>query len=250
VILADVTEEARRLIATADQSGVQMRLIGGTAIRLHMQDDPHPALAREIRDIDLVTRKRDGRRVADLLEREGYVPDRVFNATHGATRLLFYDEVHSRQLDVFIETFEMCHVLPVGEHLERDPLTLPLADLLLTKLQIVSLNAKDRSDAYAILLEHETGAGERERIDATRIAELSALDWGLFRTLELNFERLRAALPESGLDASEQALIDERIRRIQAAMEAQPKPLKWKARARVGERVRWYEEPDEVDGRA
>ena len=30
------------------------------------------------------------------------------------------------------------------------------------------------------------------------------------------------------------------------AIEAAPKSLRWKARARVGERVRWYEQPEET----
>jgi hypothetical protein len=246
-ILPDVTEEAQRLVVSASDAGVAVRLIGGTAIRLHLQGDPHRAFVREIQDIDVVTRKRDGRRLSEFLEQQGYTPNRPFNATNGARRLLFYDEQHGRQLDVFIETFEMCHVLPVAEHLERDPLTLPLADLLLTKLQVVSLNAKDRSDAYALLLEHEIGDSGSEEIAASRIAELCARDWGLNRTLELNLERLRAALPSSTLDAGEQALIAGRIETIEEISKARPKSVKWRARARVGDRVRWYEEPDEVE---
>jgi hypothetical protein len=246
-ILPDVVDEARRLLAAAEESGLRVRLIGGAAVRIHVQGEMQPSLEREIRDIDLVTGKGDGRRAAAFLEAQGYAPNRTFNAMHGARRLLFYDEGHGRQVDVFINSFEMCHVLPVGEHLERDPLTLPLADLLTTKLQIVKLNAKDRSDIYAILLEHDLGAGEVERIDAGRVADLCARDWGLYRTFQLNFERLLAALPQSGLHQDSQGLIATRIEGIAAAVESAPKSVKWKARARVGDRVRWYEEPDEVE---
>lgn len=246
-ILPDVVEEARRLLAAAEATGLRVRLIGGAAVRVHVQGELHPTFAREIRDIDLVTGKGEGTRTAAFLDEQGYVANRTFNAMHGARRLLFYDETHGRQVDVFIHTFEMCHVLPVGEHLDRDPHTLPLADLLMTKLQIVTLNAKDRSDAYALLLEHDLGEGDVERIDSARIAALCARDWGLYRTSQLNFERLLAALPESGLDEASQALIATRIERIAAAVESAPKSVKWKARARVGDRVRWYEEPDEVE---
>jgi hypothetical protein len=246
-ILPDVVEEAERLVVAAGEAGLTVRLIGGAAVRLHGGDAFNPAFVREIRDIDLVTGKGGGRRTGEFLEAQGYVANRTFNAMHGARRLLFYDEQHGRQVDVFINTFEMCHVLPVGEHLDRDPLTLPLADLLMTKLQIVTLNAKDRSDAYAILLGHEVGAGDAERIDAGRIAELCARDWGLYRTSQLSFERLLAALPESALDDASRAVIAERIAAIVDAVERAPKSVKWKARARVGDRVRWYEEPDEVD---
>jgi hypothetical protein len=246
-ILPDVADEARRLLAAADEQGIRLRLIGGVAVRLHVQGELNPAFAREIRDIDVVTGKGEGRRAGEFLEAQGYVPNRTFNAMHGARRMLFYDEPNDRQLDVFVNTFEMCHVLPVGEHLDRDPVTVPLADLLLTKLQIVKLNAKDRSDAYAVLLEHELGSGEVESIDAARIADLCARDWGLYRTLQINLERLVEGLPESGLGEDDQRLIETRVTGIAAAMENAPKSVKWKARARVGERVRWYEEPDEVE---
>jgi len=245
-ILPDVVDEARRLLAAAEEEGLRLRLIGGVAVRLHVQGELHPSFAREIRDIDVVTGKGEGRRAGAFIEAQGYVPNRTFNAMHGARRMLFYDEANGRQLDVFVNTFEMCHVLPVGEHLDRDPMTVPLADLLLTKLQIVTLNAKDRSDAYALLLEHELGSGDVESIDAARIADLCARDWGLYRTLQLNLERLGSALAESGLSDDEQGLIAARLAGLTAAIEAAPKSVKWKARARVGDRVRWYEEPDEV----
>jgi hypothetical protein len=246
-ILPDVVDEARRLLAAAEEEGLRLRLIGGVGVRLHVQGELNPAFAREIRDIDVVTGKGEGRRAAAFFEVQGYVANRTFNAMHGARRMLFYDDANRRQIDVFINTFEMCHVLPLGEHLERDPITVPLADLLLTKLQIVTLNAKDRSDAYAVLLEHELGTGDVESIDAARIADLCARDWGLYRTLQLNLERLGAALPESGLSDDARSVVAARLAGITAAIEAAPKSVKWKARARVGDRVRWYEEPDEVD---
>lgn len=246
-ILPDVVDEARRLLAAAEEEGLRLRLIGGVAVRLHVQGELNPAFAREIRDIDVVTGKGDGRRAGAFIEKQGYVANRTFNAMHGARRMLFYDEPNKRQLDVFVNTFEMCHVLPVGEHLDRDPLTVPLADLLLTKLQIVTLNAKDRSDAYAVLLEHELGSGDVESIDAARIADLCARDWGLYRTLQINLERLGTALPEGGLSEEEQRVIAARLAGITGAIEGAPKSVKWKARARVGDRVRWYEEPDEVE---
>jgi hypothetical protein len=245
-VLPDVVDEARRLLAAAEAEGLTLRLIGGVAVRLHVAGDLNPAFEREIRDIDVVTGKGDGRRAGAFIEGQGYVANRTFNAMHGARRLLFYDEANGRQLDVFVNTFEMCHVLPIGEHLERGTLSVPLADLLLTKLQIVTLNAKDRSDAYAVLLEHELGANDPERIDAGRIADLCVRDWGLYRTLQINYERLLAGLAESGLGDDDQRVIAARIAAISAATETSPKSVKWKARARVGDRVRWYEEPDEV----
>ncbi len=164
---------------------------------------------------------------------------------NGARRLLFYDETYGRQIDVFIDTFEMCHVLPVGEHLERDPVTVPLADVLMTKLQIVELNAKDRSDVYALLLEHELGAGDASastpRASPTSAQRLGPLPHAAAQP-RAPARRAAGERPRRG----DQRLIAERMAGIAAAVESEPKSVKWKARARVGERVRWYEEPDEV----
>jgi hypothetical protein len=239
-------DEAARLLAAAAAAGITVRLIGGVAIRLHA-DTRIELFAREIRDIDLVASRGHGRRVAEFLEAQAYTPNRTFNAMHGARRLLFYDEPNGRQIDVFIDTFEMCHVLPLGDNLERTTHTVALADLLLTKLQIVALNEKDRFDSYLLLLEHEVGAGDEELIDAGRIAALCARDWGLYRTSQINLERLLSGLSASGLSEADQRLAAGRIDEIVATIDAAPKSVKWKARARVGDRVRWYEEPDEVD---
>ena len=216
------------------------------AIYLHVGDLMHRSLAREIRDIDFVTPKAHARRARDLLVAEGYEQDATFNATHGARRLLFYDRPHGRQVDIFVDVFEMCHLLPLADRLQVEPVTLPLAELLLTKLQIVKLNRKDLLDAYALLLAHEVADHDDDAFNASRIAELAARDWGLHRTVELTLERLRAGLADVELDDEQRALVQARLDAIERAMAAAPKTNRWRMRARVGERVRWYEDPDEV----
>jgi hypothetical protein len=247
VIHPDIVEEAMRLVAGAERDGVPLRLLGGMAIRLRVGARLHPSLAREIRDIDFAAPKGSSRRASAFLAAHGYEPDRTFNATHGARRLLFYDRPHERQVDVFVDVFEMCHVLPLSERLEVDPVTLPLAELLMTKLQIVKLNRKDLLDAYALLLASDVGNADAETINATRIADLAARDWGLQHTFELTLDRLRAEIGEVGLDEGEQARVRGRLDAIAQALTAAPKTSRWRMRARVGERVRWYGDPDEVD---
>jgi hypothetical protein len=235
-----------RLVDAARRDGVVLRLLGGMAIHVHVGEVVHRSLTRDIRDIDFATRRSDARHARELLTREGYEPDATFNATHGARRLLFYDRAHSRQVDVFVDLFEMCHVLPLAERLELEPVTIPLAELLLTKLQIVKLNRKDLLDAYALLLAHEVADHDEDAINASRIAELAARDWGLHRTIELTLERLRPALADVELDEEQRDLIRARLDAIEDAMAGAPKTSRWRMRARVGERVRWYEDPDEV----
>jgi Uncharacterised nucleotidyltransferase len=247
LIRPDVFEEAVRLLAAAQAANVPVRMLGGMAIVLHVGELLHPAFRRPIRDLDLATPKRDGRKVADFLTDQGYDPNKTFNAMHGARRLLFYDEPNDRQIDVFVGSFEMCHQLPLEERLELEPVTLPLAELVLTKLQIVKLNQKDAYDLYSLLLTHEVGDIDAETINATRIAELCAADWGLYRTLQINLERLRTAFEVPELSDAQMQTIRSRVQAIEHAIERAPKSRKWKMRARVGDRVRWYEDPEEVE---
>jgi Uncharacterised nucleotidyltransferase len=247
VIHEDVLEETVRLLAAAEQESIPVRALGGMAVVLHVGELLHPAFRREIRDLDLATPKRAQRKVDDFLVAQGYTPNGRFNAVHGARRLLFYDEPNGRQIDVFVGTFAMCHEIPLMERLTLEPLTLPLAELLMTKLQIVKLNRKDEFDLYSLLLTHEIGADDNDTINAERISSLCARDWGLYRTFQLNLGRLLddIGLPDLGDD--ERVLICARIGALQEAIEAAPKTTKWKVRARVGDRVRWYEDPDEID---
>ncbi|HWF72588.1 MAG TPA: nucleotidyltransferase family protein [Solirubrobacteraceae bacterium] len=246
-ILADVSEEAVRLLDTAERAGVRVRVLGGTAIIIHVGDGLHPAFVRKIADIDFATPRREGRKVAEFLETQGYTPNKTFNAMHGARRLLFYDEPNDRQVDVFVGTFEMCHELPLEERLELEPRTLPLAELILTKLQIVKLNQKDAYDLYSLLLSHEVADHDNDAINAAWIAELCARDWGLYRTVSLNLERLREQLNVPGLEPADRDTIRRRVDAIEQAVERAPKSGKWKMRARIGDRVRWYEDPEEIE---
>jgi hypothetical protein len=244
--LPDVLDEARRLVALADARDVELRLLGGTAIRLRGGERLLPVLRRAPQDIDVAVPARGGSQVAALLTTCGYRPDEGFNRLEGARRMLFHDVAHGRQLDVFVRDFAMCHRIPIDERLLLEPGTLPLAELMLTKLQIVELNAKDRIDLYAMLQAHEVAAADGTTINARRIAELCARDWGLHRTATINLGRLGEHLVSLEVPDADRRRIAAGIERIGEEMETAPKSRGWRMRARVGERVRWYEEPDEV----
>ena len=243
----DVLEEARRLVVAAEQTGLRLWLLGGAAIHYLLGDRLHPGLARQLKDIDFVTLGSERGRVIRFLTDRSYVEDGEFNAIHGARRLLFYDNRHARQLDVFVDVFEMCHSLPLPGRLGEGKPTLHLAELVLTKLQIVRLNAKDRQDLYALLLAYGIADHDDHSINGARVAELCSRDWGLFRTLQLNLQRLRDGLAEQPLSPAERAVIALRVDEIAQAVEEAPKSRAWRLRARVGDRVAWYQEPDEVD---
>ena len=154
--------------------------------------------------------------------------------------------MNERQLDVFVGEFSMCHSLPIADRLDRHPYTVPVAELLLTKLQIVELNERDERDIYTLCYHHEVGAGSSGGIESDVVGRLCAGDWGLWRTCRGTIERCRGDLDQYELERSARDLIELRLRRLWEEVDAVPKTGKWKRRSRLGERMRWYQEPEEA----
>jgi len=244
--LAEIVEEARRLLVAAHAQSVPVRLIGGIAVRVRAGDRHHPALLREYKDIDVVTTKGRGRDVGGFLQAMGYVPNVEFNALQGHSRMLFYDMANQRQLDVFVGAFAMCHAIPITERILAERDTVPLAELLLTKLQVVQLNEKDLRDLVALVVHHDVADTDDDAINASHVARLLADDWGLWRTTRQNVEKVGAGLDQYDLSAEERALVRDRLDRLWRRIEAEPKSRGFRLRDRVGDRKRWYEEPEEV----
>jgi hypothetical protein len=251
-------DRARELVARGAEEGVQLRVLGGVAIALRASPQTPRALLRASNDLDLAVAEGAGRRASEVLLSAGLVAlSERFNALHGHRRLVFVDaEDPSAKVDVFVGDLEMCHTVPLRHRLERDPLTLTPTDLLLSKGQIVRLTAKDRLDLYCLLWNHEVAAAQTDDseraagdvIDVGYVAQLCAHDWGWWRTLTANLEVCAQALPELALPDAESAPIAARLAALGDAVQAAPKSLRWRARSRVGDRVRWYEEPEEIQG--
>jgi hypothetical protein len=243
--LPDGEAEARRLIAEAEKHGFPLRLFGGIAIKFHSPSATHRALKRDYPDIDFVTTRAGERKLAAFMDAQGYDANKTFN-TLSEGRQLYYARDCERQIDIFVESFHMCHKLPLGERLLHDSLTLPLAELFLSKAQIVEMNEKDLRDLVALLLDHPVGDGDQETINAARVAELCAKDWGLHKTITLSLGKIADYLARVELPPEQHDLIFARLDQLRTRMDAEPKPLAWKMRDRVGEKVRWYELPEEV----
>lgn len=247
-ILPDLQDEMYRLISEAQKQDIFLRVLGGLAIKVHSPHTSHRALERKYPDIDFVTDKAGAKKLTDFLPAMGYTPNKTFNTLSGDRRQLYYDEQYGRQIDVFIGDFTMCHTLPLADRLELEPITIPLAELFLSKVQIAHLNRKDVLDLLALILDHEAGPGDEETINTDLIAGLCAKDWGLYTTVSLNIQKLNDFLDngEVDLDEVEVQTIKERLAAIQQAMDEAPKTLAWKMRSKVGTRVLWYEEVEEV----
>jgi hypothetical protein len=240
-------EVGRRLMEVAADQGLAVRLLGGVAIWLRASEPARALLGRDYPDLDLVAHEHQSRALRAFLEEQGYAGDKRFNAVHGAQRLLFFDEEAGYQIDVFLDRFNMSHVLDLGTRLEIEPITLTAADLLLTKLQIAEVNRKDVGDIVMLLWSH--GLGDKDgptQLNVAYLARLCAGDWGLYTTVTDNLATATRLLPDVVGDAREGTGVDEKIAAITARLDSQRKTITWKARARVGRRVRWYELPDEV----
>ena len=247
-IRSDMAEEAVRVAEAADREGLALRLLGGVAIKLRAKDGLHPAFEREYADLDWITARRSSADAQRFFEAMGYRPHVRFNAIHGQERLLFFDERHDRQVDVLIGVFRMCHEIRFGKRLALEPVTVPLAELLLTKLQIIELNEKDVRDALALLYDHPVEDEDGDAINGAHIARLCASDWGLWRTFTANLDSLGDHLGRYDLPEDSERRITGRIQELQARIEEEPKSFGWKMRSKIGDRKRWYQLPEEVEG--
>ncbi len=242
----DLLAEARRLHTHAEAAGITVRLLGGAAVAISAPAPLPPALQRPYKDLDYVVRRADAARWRALLDINGYAPDTQFNTLHGAQRLLHYDPVNERQIDTFVSSFAMCHSLDLEDRLPRGSVTLAPADILLTKLQIYEVNDKDLIDAIALLLSHPATASGAPGIDTRRLAKVTGSNWGWHTTLTDNLANVTQRLPTAGLTREQSEVVAQRIKQITSALAAAPKSLKWRARAKVGRRVPWYDLPEEV----
>jgi hypothetical protein len=243
----DPKAEAVRLIEGAVKQGILLRALGGVAIALRCPSARHRQDPGRIPDLDFATYGRWRGRVKQFFVEEGYEPNRLFNALQGRTRLNFFRPADGGEVDIFLDIFRMCHQLDLAGRLEAHEYTLGLADLLLTKLQVVQLNEKDVLDILALLKDYPLG-DEPVGIDPRPIVRLCAADWGWYRTVTLNLGRILGLAPRY-VDAADLGLIAGRVRELRAQVEAAPKSLAWRARAAIGERIRWYDLPEDVKGR-
>jgi hypothetical protein len=242
--LPDPVAEGTRIAEAAAERGLPLRLLGGVAIATLCPSSRRPPLQRQYADIDLATRVSSREGVTELMEALSYVPDREFNTLHGHRRLYFWDERHQRQADVFVEEANLCHRIDLSGRLEAVPLTLTLADLTVLKLQIVETNEKDYLDLCAIFADHDLSSDE-SGVNSSYIAELAASDWGLWRTMGMVIVRsgqFARGLPD--FEAGDR--VAGRLQRLHTELDTVPKGRGWRLRARIGDRRRWYEIPEEA----
>jgi hypothetical protein len=241
--------EVKRIVSTADREGLMVRLLGSLAFQTHCPNFGYlqAEMGRAYTDIDFAGYGRQAADVRRMLADLGYVENReVFVVSEGG-RAIFENPSNKLHVDVFYEKLDFCHVIPWNGRLEVDSPTIPLAELMLEKMQIVRINEKDVIDTIMLLLEHDLGDSDKEMINISRIAELCSQDWGLWRTVTMNLEKVRQlSQGYAQLSDENKETVTTRLGGIAGRIEAEPKSLAWRLRARVGDRIKWYKDVDEV----
>ncbi len=241
--------ELKQIIQKSNEAKVLMRVIGSLAFQMHCPQFGYlqQAMGRAYTDIDFAAYGKQTREIHALMSSMGYTENReVYIASEG-TRAIYDKPAAGLHVDIFYEKLDFCHTIYWKDRLEVDSPTIPLAELLLEKMQIVKINEKDIIDTIMLLLEHPVGDHDSETINAKLIAGLCANDWGLWRTTTMNLDKVRQlANGYHQLHVEQKSKVSEQVNLILKRLNEEPKPFAWKMRNQVGDRLKWYKDVDEV----
>ena len=241
--------EARRITEAGDKAGLMFRVLGSLAFHMHC---PHfgylqAEMGRAYTDIDFAAYSKHSKEIKALFTGMGYTEDpEVYMVTEGG-RAIYENSSTHLHIDIFYEKLDFCHEIKWTGRLEVDSPTIPLAELLLEKMQIVRINEKDVIDTIMLLLEHPLGDSDKETINIGWVARLCAADWGLWRTLTMNLDKVQKLATGYGqLSDEHKQHVVAQVTAALGRIEAEQKPMAWRLRARVGDRVKWYKDVEEV----
>ena len=243
-----IFDQALEILEEAKKKNLLVRLIGSTAFVVHCPENQSlfKTLDRRLTDVDLISYSSASQSAFDdMFAALGYEPIRSLGWHAGARDIYVNDD--KLYVDVFKDTLSYCHVIDFKDRLELDEPTITLVDLMLEKLQVVEINEKDFKDMAILLLEHELGSDDPEKIDSDYLAQLWSKDWGFYHTGTTNLKKLNQYL--KGIEALETAQknsIKDKTNRILNQVEAEPKSMRWKLRSKIGTKMRWYEEVEGV----
>lgn len=241
--------ELKRILKASDDAGILLRVIGSLAFQMHCPQFGYlqAAMGRAYTDIDFGAYNKQTKQIQQMMTSLGYKENReVFIVSEGERAI--YDKPEAGlHVDIFYEKLDFCHAIYWKDRLETDSPTIPLAELLLEKMQIVQINEKDIIDTIMLLLEHPLGDTDHETINIKRVAAICAADWGFWRTVTMNLDKVRQlAHHYPQLTDEQKANVESQVKSALDLMDAAPKTMGWKLRARVGDRVKWYKDVDEV----
>lgn len=242
--------ELKRIIRASDEAGILLRVIGSLAFQMHCNEYGYlqEAMGRAYTDIDFAAYRKQTQEIKGLMTDLGYTErQNVYIFSEGDRSIFDHSDI-GIYIDIFYDKLDFCHEVSWKGRLEVDTPTIPLAEMLLEKMQIVEINEKDIIDTIMLLLEHPMGDSDHETINIKLIAELCGTDWGLWRTTTMNLDKVRKlAHGYEQLKDEHKTHVEAQVASALERIEQEPKSLAWRLRARVGDRVKWYKEVDEVE---
>ena len=242
-------EEAVRIVNLAAEQGLTLRVLGSLAFHIHCQRYDHlqKQLGRAYTDIDFAGYQKQASKIGPFLSKLGYREDLDVNVLFAGERLIYNHPSSGLHIDIFFDKLNFCHEVNWVGRLEVDQPTLPLAEMLLEKMQIVKINEKDIIDTLMLLLEHTLGDNDHEVINIVRISELCAKDWGLWRTITMNLRKVTGmGQGYDQLSAEEKFHLGSQVELALGMINEEPKTTGWKLRGKIGDRVKWYQDVDDI----
>lgn len=244
---------AIEMVEKAKEFGLTLRILGHLAVRTHVQHnrDLIDLLERKpTHDIDFMGYSNETNLANRFfIEELGYKPDPMvaYSQEYGLKRLIYHHE-NGLMAEIFQDDLVMAHTIYFKDRIELDYPTISLVDLLMSKLQIHEINEKDIQDVIVLFIEHGLGGpGQREVIDISHLLKRLGDDWGFYYTASNNLEKTLAFVKQYDVLNSElKKVIESKIKQVLEKIEEHPKSLKWKTRAKIGTRMKWYQEVREV----
>ena len=162
---------------------------------------------------------------------------------------VFSEVPPSDHIDVFLDAMRMDHQVDLRDRLEINTYAIDPADLFLSKLQIVNLNEKDIHDVITLVKDVYVDFQPHPGVlDLHHVAGVCAADWGLYIDVMNNIDTVVEHVGDYDLGPRDAARVRRTLELAQDMMTEQAKTLRWRLRARIGKRVRWYDEVEEQFG--
>jgi len=242
-------EQANRILDEAGRRNLTLRLIGALAFHIHCPKFNYIQLetGRFFTDVDFMAYVEDQAKTEVMFKELGYLDDPRIKTVPGLRRSIFFTADHRLHSDVFYDVLEFSHTIDFRGRLAIDSPTISLVDLLLEKMQIFRLNEKDAIDTLMLVREHDVGSHDEQTINIDYMAKVCKADWGLWRTVTANLEKVdKLADDYAVLTAEDREIVRTRLAEIAARIDREPTTLSWRIRSRIGERIKWYNDVDEV----
>ena len=245
-----LVQETLKIIDYFQKNNVIIRIMGAIAFRIHCNGslELFKALERNLTDIDLVSYSKYTREVVKLMENLNYLADKHMRMMMQLLdRYTFKNEATGYHVDVFFDKLPMSHTIDFKNRLEIDYPTIPLAELLLEKMQIVQLTEKDIKDTIILLLTHDIGDNDKETINGKYVAKVLANDWGFYYTVTTNLNKVKEYAPNFKILNNEQLeKINTQTNSMLNIIENEPKSMGWKIRSKIGMKKKWYNEVESL----